>query len=330
MKIFNYEHRYDRVQLEIFGIKVSYSKKLKTLIHNPVSIVIDTTLLCNNNCYFCWRKNKPEYLKKISKKYKKSMTMPFSTYKKIIDDIAKYDCARILSLCGPMGEPMMNKNIVKFYSYAYKTGHFNELTANTNGLALDKHNIKELLNSLTELSISVDSINPDTYEKIHGNGETLPTVINNIKKCIEIKKKYNCKAKIVCRFTENDLNKGEFPEFKEFFKNLGVDSINYTHVHAFAGIMEDMISKETAKDCCHIDKTINFNFLGDMTTCCINWQLSPTFGNIENNTIEQMWNNEAMQKWKKERLQTIPCSQCSGLGEHIQKSNLDSEVSYEN
>ena len=57
-----------------------------------------------------------------------------------------------------------------------------------------------MLNSLTELSISVDSINPDTYEKIHGNGETLPTVINNIKKCIEIKKKYNCKIYNARRF----------------------------------------------------------------------------------------------------------------------------------
>lgn len=41
--------------------------------------------------------------------------MPFETYKKIIDDAVQYDSITWLSLCGPMGEPLMNDNIEDFF-----------------------------------------------------------------------------------------------------------------------------------------------------------------------------------------------------------------------
>ena len=298
----------------IFGIKIKFKLIQKFLKYNPSSLIIDTTLLCNNNCSFCWRSNNSEYLKNINKQYL-TKTIPFKIYKKIIDDACQYDSIRWLSLSGPMGEPLMNDNIEQFFSYAYKKNHFDQIVINTNGLAINKKDISVLLNSIHEFSISVDSINPDTYEKIHGH-KNLSQVIENIKSCVEYKKKNGCIAKIVVRFTENNLNIGQIDEFIEFFKEIGVDEINYTKEHSFAGVNKELKNQTSMKTCLQPTKVINFNFLGDLTTCCVNWQINPTFGNIKNKTIKQLWENKNKINWnEKIRFNEDPCKNCGGLGE---------------
>ena len=302
-----------------------FLKKLlkgKTLAYKPHFIVVDTTMLCNNSCYFCWRKQKPERLKEINQKFKNYQSMPFETFKKIIDDVTQYKSVNWLSLCGPMGEPMMHKEIEKFTTYAFKKNHFKKITINTNGLAIDKHDIGMLMNSVQDFSISVDSIDPETYGKIHGSSEFLPKVIDNIKKCIEYKKQYGGVSKITVRFTENELNIGQFPEFKKFFLDLGVDEINYTKVHSFAGVKKELANRNGAELCCQPYRVLNFTFEGNLTTCCINWQMEPIFGNIKNNTIKELWMNDKMQKWLKTRLDNDPCKNCNGLGIHVQKEGL--------
>ncbi|MDR1168452.1 MAG: radical SAM protein [Heliobacteriaceae bacterium] len=304
-----------------FGISYKKAPK-KTLYNNPHSLIIDTTILCNNCCSFCWRKNYPDYLEKINQKYSKNHTMDFKTYKKIVDDAVQYDSIRWFSLCGPMGDPMLNPNIEKFYEYANSKKHFKTIALNTNGLAADKHDIGGLLNNITEFSISVDSINPDTYGKIHGSGKYLTTVIENIKKLIACKKEHGALADIVVRFTENELNYGEFREFEKYFSELGVDRINYTKMHGFAGVHKNMRNNDNASRCQQLLGAVNFNFKGDMTTCCVNWKIEPAFGNIKNKTIKQMWNGHLMKKWLKNQLNTEPCKDCSGIGEHVQKQGL--------
>ena len=306
-------------------VKILKNKSINT--DSPHSLIVDTTMLCNNSCYFCWRRQKPDALKEVNKKYLDSPHMEFSTFKKIVDQACRIKTMRWLSLCGPMGEPMMHPEIEKFFAYAHSKNKFKTIVINTNGLAIDKHDIPTLLSSITEFSISVDSIDPETYGKIHGSAEFLPKVIENIKKCIDYKKKNGALAKIIVRFTENELNIGQYPEFEKFFKELGVDDINYTKVHSFAGVKKELASQVTASNCCQPRKVINFNFKGDLTTCCINWQMSPTFGNINKSSLKKLWMNKSMKQWLNNRLNTEPCKYCGGLGNHVQKRNLKDKKS---
>lgn len=311
--ITNDENNTHRVIL-LFGIKIKLKRKIEveTLWNNPHALIIDTTLLCNNCCSFCWRFNYPEYLKGKNKQFHQK-TMSFDIYKKIIDEACRYSSIHWLSLCGPMGEPMMNDRIEDFFEYAYKKNHFKTIVINTNGLAIHKRNISKLLNSIHEFSISVDSIQPETYEKIHGH-KNLNQVIENIKSMIEYKKQYGAVAKIVVRFTENKYNHGQIDEFVEFFKNLGVDEINYTQEHAFAGVNKELCSDVTNKMCDQPFKVVNFNFLGELTTCCINWHLNPVFGSIKKHSLKNLWESKKKLAWNKNCFNEDLCKNCSGLG----------------
>lgn len=308
---------------EIIDIIRKKSTKDNELLFNPWGLVIDTTLLCNNSCSFCWRANFPEYLKKANQKYK-IKTMPFETYKKIIDDACQYDSINWLSLCGPMGEPLLNDRIEDFFEYACNKHHFNRISINTNGLVIDKRDIGRLLNSITEFSISVDSIQPKTYEKIHGHGN-LEKVIDNIRKCVEYKKQNGSLADIWVRFTESKHNVGQISEFIEFFKELGVDYILYLHEHSFAGVNKSLNSLSTVHDCTQPYQIINFNFLGEMTTCCVNWHFDPVFGNINDKTIKQTWESAKKRIWNlksKSMFLPKPCNNCSGLGDKVAQSTI--------
>lgn len=287
-------------------------KKRGKLKYSPTSLVIDTTILCNNNCSFCWRSNNKEYLKEKNAQLEQK-TMPFNIYKKIIDDACQYPSINWLSLCGAMGEPLLNEDIEKFYEYAYNKKHFNTITINTNGLAIDTKDIGKLLNCINEFSISIDSINPETYEKIHGK-DCLDRVIENVKRCVEYKTAHKLDTKIVVRFTENKYNRGEIKKFLVYFKNMGVDYVNYTQEHSFIDVNKNLYNNLTNKYCNQPYKVINFNLLGDLTTCCVNWHFAPTFGSIKERSLKDLWESKIKFQWNKKRLSNI-CKNCSGLGE---------------
>ena len=81
------------------------------------------------------------------------------------------------------------------------------------------------------------------------------------------------------------------------------------------GVMPDENSKLGAYFCNQVYKVINFNILGELTTCCINWKLSPTFGSIKTNTIHSLWNSTSYLNWAKQRMfDENSCQNCSGLG----------------
>lgn len=311
------------ITLNLIKLKHFFNQLKHPLRHDPFGLIIDTTILCNNNCSFCWRSNKSEYLKEINAKYKNCHTMDFEVYKKIIDESVKYKTLKWLSLSGPMGEPMLNNKFEEFIEYAFNKKHFERISINTNGLAIDKRDIARLLNSIHEFSISVDSINIDTYEKIHGN-RNLPKVIDNIKKLVEYKKNNKVIADIYVRFTENEYNRGEFVEFRKFFEVLGIDYINYTQEHSFAGVNRELINEDHMRNHCIMPyNVVNFNFLGEMTTCCINWELNPIFGNIKNKTLKDMWNSIEKHQWNDiRRFDTVPCVNCGGLGYESQHSKI--------
>lgn len=288
----------------------------KGLKNHPESLIIDIATRCTQNCFFCWRAAFPELSKKRNTD-KNFTNMPLPTFKKIIDDAIQYKSLTWFSICGPIGEPLIVPNINNYMDYVRKKNHFTDIIVNTNGMLIHKHNFAKLLNNFTHFQISVDSINPETYGKIHGDSKQLKIVLKNIKDLCNYKKTYGGKAKIIVRFTENEINKGEFNNFEKYFKDI-VDSIKHVKVHSFVDAKPSQSLKKGRENCNQINNVINFTTCGDLTTCCVNYKQEPTFGNIKNKTIKEMWTSQEMETWVQTRLNNL-CKNCSGLGHDAQK-----------
>lgn len=144
----------------------------------PLRIEFEVTNFCNANCIFCPRFN-----------IKKNWFMDLGEYKKFILKfkkikknlwIDKYFPQLNLPVIVFWGywEPLMNKDIFEYITYAKKHWFSTEMI--TNGYLLTKDNCKKIVASgLDKLAISLHTLNPDINKKIMWISDTIPTIIPN-------------------------------------------------------------------------------------------------------------------------------------------------------
>lgn len=278
------------------------------LKYNPFGLIIDQTKLCNLRCYFCHKTLNSQDRNELQER---NHTLPFETYSRIIDEASSVESIFWLSLCGPMGEPLLIPDIVDRLNYARSKKHFRVIVINTNGLALDRHDPEKLLGSLTDLQFSVDSIRETTYNKIHCGGN-LARLIENIRYICTVKRKLGTGASINVRFTENEYNIGEWEEFREYFEGIA-DTVFRVKVHSFMGVMSGYITELGATICNQPFLHVNFNYRGELTTCCLNWKCEPAFGSIHTSSLKELWEGSSVEEWRENRLR-LTCRDCGGLG----------------
>ena len=305
---------------------------MNTLKYNPLAVVIDQTVLCNEACFFCWRSDN----EKVKAAYEDALTafhLPWEIYKKIIDDCSQYPQLVGMSMCGPMGDPTLVPSLAERAIYARK--HFKTVLMNTNGVALDKHDPSELIKGFTKINISLDTVREDTYKEIHGK-DHLIKVLKNVFVLIKANQKATNPIKIGLKFTENKHNKGQLGSVRKWLVETGLagdknHTVNPKEIHSFIDVQPDITSKHGAKLCNQPYSTINFNYKGEITTCCINYKCDPVFGSIEENTLKQLWESKDFEDWRKSRL-TALCEGCSGLpGNRVTKGLAKTSLSeYEN
>jgi MoaA/NifB/PqqE/SkfB family radical SAM enzyme len=277
------------------------------LRYNPTSLIIDQTLLCHQRCYFCHR----AVPRKNDKCEGAAHTLPVDLYQKIIDDAVQVDSLRWLSLCGPMGDPCLVPDLVERLNYAKRFDHFRTRLINSNGQALDNHDLPALLHACTDLQISVDSVNEATYLKIHNKGN-FARVMENIEALIAAKREHPDSALVNIRFTEGEYNQSEWEQFHQYFEGR-VDKVFRVSTHSFMGVQDKYNTYLGATVCNQPFGTVNFNYLGEITTCCINWKLEPSFGSIADTDLKTLWEGVQFERWREKRLDSI-CSDCGGLG----------------
>ena len=292
-----------------FNWRESGKKRMK-LKYNPYGLIIDQTSLCVQKCYFCYRASSGAESGLLKSK-KVPPFLPVDLYKKIIDEAAEIESLTFLSLCGPLGEPLMVRDLVERLEYAKNKNRFQTILINTNGQLLHVHDLAKLLNACTNIQVSVDSIKKETYEKIHCNGD-FEKVMQNIETLVDVKKKKPEGAAISIRFTEGEYNRGEWEDFHRFFENKA-DRVLRRKIHSFMSLHTEYKTEMGPILCNQPYGNINFNVKGEITTCCINWELEPCFGNIRDHSLKELWESKEFEEWRDVRMETT-CKDCGGLG----------------
>ncbi len=126
---------------------------IKDNFDRPIlSLRITITNRCNVNCIYCHHDG--------MRSSKNEMT-PEEIYK--ISQIAKRIGVRKMRLSG--GEPLVRKDIVEIVSKINSVG-FKDISMTTNGIFLEKYakDLKEA--GLDRVNVSLDTLNPETYEFI--------------------------------------------------------------------------------------------------------------------------------------------------------------------
>lgn len=184
-------------------------------ISKPITYELDMTNVCNSKCHFCFGFFD-------QKKYQVSIT--FQEAKNILNQIKKFG-GRAVTFTGG-GDPLCNKDTIKAVMYAKKIGL--DVGFITNGILLNKDNIREIVSNCMWIRISIDAATKETYKKTHClNHNIFELVVSNIKLLSKEKKNQKSNITIGVGFLTYDRTIHEIVDFAKFSSTLGVDYAQY-------------------------------------------------------------------------------------------------------
>lgn len=282
-----YSQRFPWKQVRRF-FRERYIKKmfgeLKVKVnHPPVGrpVIIETTSVCNTNCFFCPHENMK----------REKMHMPDDIFNKSVEEIKKMGL-RDIGLCN-FGEPLVDPKIVERVRIV-KKNYDCSVHIITNALALSNDVAEGLIDAgLDKLTVSLDAVDKDSFKKIRlGSYEK---VVSNIKNLMELKKKKNADNPFVCvRFMVSKDNKKDARRFIWMWKNI-VDEVAFGRIHDFYHGGQHLLNAP----CLFLWESLVILSNGDVTVCCVDYEGKLFVGNIMEKSLWEIWNSEEIQRLRK-------------------------------
>jgi len=273
----------------------SYKLKEAKLSYMPLRIWLEPTNHCNLKCIMCPNHN----LSKNEKGY-----MDFSLYTKIIDELTKFDPIIYLH---HRGESLLHPAFFSMAKYAKDRNLF--LILHTNGTLLNEKKAYQLIDSgIDRVIFSFDGFKKETYEKIRINGNFDKTLANIIQFLI-IKKKTGTKKPYVAleiiNFSRknNPQDEVEKKKFLDKFKGLPLNKIQKRNLHNWGGEFTLKKGKKFPLSSCPfpwISLVILWD--GNVLPCTQDFYGKLVLGNVSNDSLEKIWNNEKMIRLRKEMI----------------------------
>jgi radical SAM protein with 4Fe4S-binding SPASM domain len=212
--------------------KIKNLERLKELYHDktpilgayPVKLTIQTTEKCNLRCIMCRYKRPINGL----------MEMPYELYKKVASEVLPY-----LIEIHPtnIGEPLCTSWFPRLCQDLKEFGVLLDLT--TNGTLLDRKILLTLLPILSDIKISIDGADKDTFENIR-RGAKFKRVLANIEQAVELREELELSNEptITIQMTLMRSNFQQLPKMVELAQSLGIDRVKAYHIFSFEASMD--------------------------------------------------------------------------------------------
>jgi molybdenum cofactor biosynthesis enzyme MoaA len=204
----------------------------------PIHLDIEATSACNFLCTMCPRTEMIE-----NKTFWKVENFDMKTYEKIVSDGVPLGLRSIKFQY--LGEPLVNKNLVKMIKFAKKAGVV-DVMFNTNASLLDEKKAEEIiLSGVDKVFFSFDSPYREQFNRIRIKGD-YDLVLKNIKNFMKIKKELKSDTPITrVQMVLMKENKKEWDDFQKLFSGL-VDTIAYVD-YLDHGAQKDQDTKGVVK-----------------------------------------------------------------------------------
>lgn len=262
----------------------------------PERVQVESAFGCNAACTMC-----PVHMETDRRKG----IMKFDLFTRFVDELAEHrDKIDKFDFWG-LGEPLLDKKLFEKIRYAKKKGFRNTAIA-TNADFLDSKAIGQLLESgLDTVILSIDGFTKETHEGIRV-GVDFDRVMRNSLELLERRDAGGHPLKLVVRFIRQDVNAGEWVEFRDFWnarvsKEKGDQVIGYD-VHTWGGEIEigernEAETEEFAEPCHHVFDRLIVLADGTVPLCCSDLHHAEyALGNIKDSSALAVFNNEKIQK----------------------------------
>jgi MoaA/NifB/PqqE/SkfB family radical SAM enzyme len=306
---------------------------------SPSSIEIELTNRCNLACVQCLRSRglKPYALG----------DMDVANYRAILAQFPY-----IINLClNGFGEPMMHKQFFEVVSYTRKERPWCKIGIYSNGMLIDEEKAYALMDcGVTEVDISIDAADPDTYHRVRRGGR-LSVLHENIKRLVRVKQETRARFPLIgMNFVMLNENEGELVPFIEQASEFGVDFVNCITYASYDWGFENRRTPDSYRreldaaatrmaalgvrcksfpsndvswsdpekpfDCAFFwGESLRVTHTGDVALgCCTPFKETYSYGNLLKESFDDIWNNALFQRNRALASQSTPptptCASC--------------------
>ena len=298
--------------LNLFRIFWAFNRRKIRLSYFPIRIWVESTNLCNLNCPMCPN----DSIDPAKKGF-----MDFDLFKKIVDELSSKTQDIYLH---HRGEPLLHPKLFEMIQYAKKKGLKTKLHSNATQLTEQK-SIKLLDSGLDFVSFSFDGYTKETYEKMRV-GANFDSTLRNIIRFLELKKEQGkSKPFTVLQFLD-------FPDLEvdievknkmhDKFRSLPLDEIREIPAHNWGGNVElsqkNSNLSQSNNICTFPWYSLTILWDGTVTPCPQDFLGEIELGNVNNNSIRNIWNGKEMINLREKMVSGKyncfgPCSNCDRL-----------------
>lgn len=257
---------------------------------------IESTNACGMKCLMCPR----NYMKR------KVGFMDLKLFEKIVGQLKENS-----RLClHHFGDPLLHPKIGEMFSICRKYGIKSSISTNPSSLTDKK--INEIFDGgLDILHISLDGATKETYEKIRGGNANYKLALEGIDRFLEEKNKRNTQkpyTKIaIIRMKETEK---EIEDFKnKWGKVPGIDEVQVKEFITWDGTMPEITKlqqeashKAKRKEyypCLWPWAKLTVLWDGRVVACCFDSDAKCVLGDLNKQSLKQIWNSDRMQKFRK-------------------------------
>jgi len=263
----------------------------------PEYFLIQTISLCNAKCLIC------PYGDMVNKQ--KQGRMKMDLFRKIIDEASIYQGKVKQIMPYLMNEPLLDKTLIEKIRYIRLKNPNVWIHLVTNGSLLDEERGDQLLRSpINSIKISMLGHRKATYEKVMGltdYDKILEQIMRFAEKAVRIKG-YDS---VLISFTNTPgaVLDDEIEEASGFWEARGIkyEIINHPISRADNVKILDAPRHQTISGCNSIwrNEMVHILFNGDVILCCMDWRREVILGNVNNQSIKKIWNNNNYNKIRK-------------------------------
>ncbi len=291
----------------LFRYKFRISGKNKINSDFPQYILIELVSACNFTCVFCFQSDKSFRKKPFVG------VMKMELLKKVVDEADELGIGAVTF--ASRGEPTLHKNFCEIIQYTASKPNIFEVKVNSNGSFLTEKIAHAVFkNNVTQFVISADHYIKEEYEKLRVGGN-FEKVIKNLSMFKNIRDKYykNCNTEI--RVSGIDATK---KIDKDKFANFWSDKCDHVTIgdpFEMSSTYENTPKPELVQPCEFLWDRMYVWYDGKANPCDLDYKSKLTFGNLNQDSIQKVWNSQIINNLRKMHLNNnrnklIPCDRC--------------------
>ena len=254
----------------------------------PEIVQIESTNICNAKCVFCPR---DEMLRKQG-------VMSRDLFRKIVDECAALGITHVRM--HNYGEAFLDRYLTEKVRYAKEKG-IQEVGMISNGSLITEKVARGMIEAgLDAINISIDAGGKDVFEATR-IGLNYDKVIANVERLLRVRAELGRRRpKLILSFVRQD-NSADEHAFIEHWRKIA-DKIHITELHNWAGTLNR--ESDVNFPCYRPWLTFTVLWDGRVSLCCADFDGKTILGDLNTQTIEQVWNGDAYRTARRQHLES--------------------------